>query len=116
MDQKKLRPQSWPECPASLTKKLPCIFVTDRGTQAASTTFDHEKEINCQVMKELDVIYEYLLKYNRDTFGQFMKDLTREHEQQTTANQQLRSEIEDMKAQVREAKEILASMKSPQIF
>src|SRR5271170_856784 len=74
MDRK--RPQSWPECPTSLSEKF--VYVADRGTQAASTTFDHEKEINRRVMKELDVIYKYLLEYNRDTFGQFMKDLTRE--------------------------------------
>src|SRR5271170_2579705 len=113
MDQKKLRPQSWPECYTSLTKKLPCVFVTDRGTQAASTTFDHEKEINCRVMKKLDIIYKHLLEYNRDTFGRFMQDLTLKHGERVAGNRQLRSEIEDMKMQVREAEEILATMKAP---
>ena len=40
-----------------------------------------------------------------------MQDLTRKHEERTMANQQLRSEIKNMKLQVQEAEEILASMK-----
>ena len=70
MDRKKLlRPQSWPECPTSLSEKLLCVFVADRGTQADSTTYDQESEINRRVIKELDVIYKHLLEYNRNTFG-----------------------------------------------
>jgi len=109
MDRK--RPQSWPECPTSLSEKF--VYVADRGTQAVSTTFDHEKEINRQVMKELDIIYKHLLDYNRDTFGRFMQNLTLKHEERAASNRQLRSEIEDMKLQVQEAEEILASMKAP---
>ena len=113
MDRKKsFCPQSWPECPASLTEKLPCIYVADRGAQAASTTFDHKKEINCRVIKELDIIYKHLLEYNKNTFGRFMQDLTLKHEERVAGNRQLRHEIEDMKAQVREVEEILASIKS----
>ena len=64
-------------------------------------------------MKELDIIYKHLLDYNRDTFGRFMQNLTLKHEERAASNRQLRSEIEDMKLQVQEAEEILASMKAP---
>ena len=78
MDQKKSRPQSWPECPAPLT--LPISYVTDNGTQTDNK--DHEAEINSRVI----VLQEQLLKYNKETFGRFMQNLTREHEERIKAN------------------------------
>src|SRR5947207_1903056 len=40
------RTQSWPECPTSLFKVLPVIFVIDNGTQTDDITCDHEEENN----------------------------------------------------------------------
>src|SRR5271154_5432903 len=54
MDLKKLRPQSWPECSASLSEKLLYVYVADMGTQADNNTCNQESEINHQVIKELD--------------------------------------------------------------
>ncbi|CAB4410880.1 unnamed protein product [Rhizophagus irregularis] len=42
MDRKKSRPQSWPECPASIT--LPISYVTDNGTQTDNTVLKHDHE------------------------------------------------------------------------
>ena len=103
MDRKKLRPQSWPECPAPLT--LPISYVTDNGTQTDNK--DHEAEINSRVF----VLQEQLLKYNKETFGRFMQNLTREHEERIKANNQLRHEICKMKAQVQRIEKALAIMK-----
>ena len=104
MDQKKSRPQSWPECPTPLT--LPISYVTDNGTQTDNK--NHEAEINSRVI----VLQEQLLKYNKETFGRFMQNLTREHEERIKANNQLRHEINKMKAQVQGLEKALAFMKS----
>src|SRR6266542_1142243 len=63
MDQKKLRPQSWPEYPAPLS--LPIAYVSDDGTQMDNITCDHELEINDQVKNKLIVLQKQLLKYNK---------------------------------------------------
>jgi hypothetical protein len=60
-----------------------------------------------------------LTSYNSnclDTFGRFMQDLTNEHEEQIRANQQLRQEINKIKAQVQEMEKVLASMKITWFF
>ncbi|PKY61989.1 hypothetical protein RhiirA4_432202 [Rhizophagus irregularis] len=108
MDRKKSRPQSWPECPASIT--LPISYVTDNGTQTDNTVLkhDHEAEINSRVI----ILQEQLLKYNKETFDRFMENLTREHEKRIKANNQLRHEINIMKAQVQGIEKALAYMKS----
>ncbi len=69
MDRKKLRPQSWPKCPAPLT--LPISYVTDNETQTDNTC-DHEVEISSQVKNELIVLQKQLIKYNKETFDRFM--------------------------------------------
>ena len=106
MDRKKSRPQSWPECPAPLT--LPISYVTDNGTQTDNIVCDHEAEINSRVI----VLQEQLLKYNKETFGRFIQNLTREHEQRIKDNIQLRHEINKMKALVQGIEKALAIMKS----
>jgi len=115
MDRKKSRPQSWPECPAPLT--LPISYVTDTETQTDHTwpealKHDHESEINSRVKYELIVLQKQMLKYNKETFGRFMENLTREYEERIKANNQLRHEINKMKAQVQGIEKALAFMKS----
>ncbi|CAB4411245.1 unnamed protein product [Rhizophagus irregularis] len=102
MDRKKLRPQSWPECLA------PISYVTDNGTQTGNIVCDHEAEINSRV----NVLQKQMLKYNKETFGRFMQNLTREHEERIKANNQLRHEINKMKTQVQGLEKALAFMKS----
>ncbi|GBC45089.1 hypothetical protein GLOIN_2v1471334 [Rhizophagus irregularis DAOM 181602=DAOM 197198] len=106
MDRKKLRPQSWPECPAPLP--LPISYVTDNGTQTGNIVCDHEAEINSRV----NVLQKQMLKYNKETFGRFMQNLSREHEERIKANSQLRYEIIEIKAQVQGIEKALAFMKS----
>ena len=106
MDRKKSRPQSWPECPTPLT--LPISYVTDNGTQTDNIACDHEAEINGRVI----VLQKQLLKYNKETFGRFMQNLTREHEERIMENNQLRHEINKMKVQVQGIEKALAVMKS----
>src|ERR1044072_5736547 len=74
MARKKSRPQSWPECPAPLT--LLISYVIDSGTQTDIIACDHEAEINSRII----VLQKQLLKYNKETFGRFMQNLTREYE------------------------------------
>jgi hypothetical protein len=106
MDRKKSQPQSWPECSAPLT--LPISYVIDSRTQTDIIACDHEAEINSRVI----VLQNQLLKYNKETFGRFMLNLTREHEERIMANNQLRHEINKMKAQVQGIEKALAVMKS----
>jgi hypothetical protein len=105
------RTQSWPECP-TLFKKIPCILVTDNGSQTDNSTCDHEEENNRQVINELKVLSQHLLDYNRRTFGKFMHNIEKEYREQVTANKKMRYEIEDLKMQVQEAEKELASIKS----
>ena len=109
MDRKKLRSQSWPECPELLT--LPISYVTDNETQTDNTC-DHEAEINSRVKNELIILQKQLLEYNKETFGRFMQNLTRDHEKRIKENNQLRQEISKMKAQVQGIEKALAVMKS----
>src|SRR4051794_21472178 len=37
--------RSWPECPASF-KKIPCILITDNGSQNDNSASDHEEKNN----------------------------------------------------------------------
>ena len=115
MDRKKPRPQSWPECQrkhAPLT--LPIVYLTDNGTQTDNNTWpealkhDHEAEINSRII----VLQKQLLKYNKETFGRFMENLTREYERRIKENNQLRQEISKMKVQVQGIEKALASMRS----
>jgi hypothetical protein len=105
------RTQSWPECPTSF-KKIPCILVTDNGSQTDNSACDHEEENNRQVINELKVLSQHLLDYNGRTFGKFMHDIEKEYREQITANKKMRYEIENLKMQVQEAEKELASMKS----
>src|SRR3954463_3155623 len=109
MDQKKLRPQSWPKC--NVSPALPVIFVSDSDTQTNDITHDHEEENNRRVVNELKVLTQHLLDYNRRTFEKFMLDIEKEYRERVTANKRLRCEVEDLKLQVQEAKKELASMK-----
>ena len=110
MDRKKSRSQIWPECPAPLT--LPISYVTDNGTQTDNIVCDHKAEISSQII----VLQEQMLKYNKETFGRFMQNLTREHEKRIKANSQLRYEINEIKAQVQGIEKALAVMKSSEII
>jgi hypothetical protein len=53
-----------------------------------------------------------LLEHNRTTFGQFMQDLTRDHEKQIEVNRQMRLEIKNMKLRVQEVENYLTYLKS----
>ena len=106
MNRKKSRPQSWPECPAPLT--LPISYVLDSGTQTDIIACDHEAEINSRII----VLQKHLLKYNKETFGRFMQNLTRNHEKQIKKNNQLCQEISKMRTQVQGIEKALAVMKS----
>src|SRR3954453_4097952 len=105
------RTQSWPECPTSF-KKIPCILVTDNGSQTVNSTSDHEEENNRQVIDELKVLSQHLLDYNRRTFGKFMHDIEKEYRERVTANKKMRYEIKNLKMQVQKAEKELALMKS----
>ena len=108
------RTQSWPKCPTSF-KKIPCIFVTDNGSQTENITCDHEEENNHWVMNELKVLSQHLLDYNKRTFKKFMQDIEREYKERISANKKLLCENEDLKMQLQEAEKKLASMKSDSI-
>jgi hypothetical protein len=106
------RTQSWLECPTSLSfKKIPCIFVTDSGSQTENSVCDHEEENNLRVMNELRVFHQHLFDYNKRTFEKFMQDIEREYREQISMNKKLRCENEDLKMQLREAEKELASMR-----
>ncbi|PKY46622.1 hypothetical protein RhiirA4_444419 [Rhizophagus irregularis] len=70
MDRKKSHPQSWPEC-----------LTPDNGSQTENKSCDHRVEIN-RAKYELIV----LLKYNKETYGRFMQNLTRDHEKRIKEN------------------------------
>ena len=101
MDRKKPRPQSWPEC-----------LAPDNRSQTENKSCDHRAEINDRAKYELIVLQKQLLKYNKETFGRFMQNLTRDHEKRIKENNQLRQEISKMKAQVQGIEKALAVMKS----
>ena len=95
-----------PEYPTPLT--LPISYITDNGTQTDNIVCGHEAEINSRVV----VLQEQLLKYNKETFGRFMENLTREYERRIKENNQLRQEISKMKVQVQGIEKAIASMRS----
>ena len=78
---KKLKHQrrSWP-----LLENLQTIYninMTDQETQTQDTTVqilpscNHEKEINDQVMKKLEITHQQLLEYHSDVYNNFMRDI-----------------------------------------
>jgi hypothetical protein len=69
-------------------------------------------EINNQVKYELIVLQKQLLKYNKETFGHFMQNLTRKYEKQIKKNNQLCYEINKIKVQMQGIEKALAIMKS----
>nr|CAG8449713.1 14781_t:CDS:1 [Entrophospora candida]CAG8594764.1 14378_t:CDS:1 [Entrophospora candida] len=74
--------------------------------------FASEKEINHQVKKEVDVLFQRLLEYNEKTFGKFMQEITIEYEERVNKNKKLRYEIEQQKIQLQEAEKCFAYLKS----
>ena len=109
------RTQSWPESSTSF-QKIPCILVTNNGSQTENSVSDHEEKNNHWVMNKLKVLSQYLLDYNRRTFGKFMQDIEREYREQINMNKRLRCENEDLKMQLLEAEKELAFMKSSSIY
>src|SRR4051794_1464673 len=105
------RTRSWPECSTSF-KKIPCILITDNGSQNDNSASDHEEENNRQVINELKVLSQHLLDYNRRTFGKFMQDIEKDYRERVTANKKMHYEIKNLKMQLLEAEKELASMKS----
>ena len=67
--------------------------------------------INDRAKYELIVPQKQLLKYNKETFGRFMQNLTRDHEKRIKENNQLRQEISKMKVQVQKMEKVIASIK-----
>ncbi|GBB96728.1 hypothetical protein RclHR1_28140001 [Rhizophagus clarus] len=61
--EKRLRPQSWPEC--NVSPALPAIYVVDSGVQMENSAYNHEEKNNHQVINELKVLSQHLLDYNR---------------------------------------------------
>ena len=82
-----------------------------RAQSCPSNSQAHVIEFEQKMMKKLVYLQQQLLEYNRNTFNRFMQDLNREHEKQVETNQHLYHEIENMKVQLQEAEETLASMK-----
>ena len=101
MDQKKLRPQSQPECPAP-----------DIKPQTKNKSDDHRAGNNDRTKYELIILQKQLLKYNKETFSHFMQNLTREHEKRIKENNHLHYEINEIKVQVQGIEKALANMKS----
>ncbi|CAG8521192.1 11144_t:CDS:1, partial [Dentiscutata heterogama] len=55
-----------PICSCDQTHRCPC--------------FAYEDEINRRVKKEVNVLFQRLLEYNKKTFDKFMREITIEHE------------------------------------
>ena len=119
--QKKLKHQrrSWP-----LLENLQTMYninMTDQETQTQDTTVpnlpscNHEKEINDQVMKKLEITHQQLLEHHSDVYNNFMQDITRDYEKRVNENKKLRCEIEQQKIQLQEAEKCLAYLKSRSI-
>ena len=86
-----------------------CPTLCEHGTLETGIHMAGNEEI---INKEITLLHKHLLKYNRDTFGQFMQDLNKTHEKQIKANRQMRLEIRDLKLQVQEVKSYLAYLRS----
>jgi hypothetical protein len=88
--------------------------IKDWSTLTVNQTHMAEsKEMQNAIDGELALLQKRLLEHNRVTFGQLMQDMTKTHEKQIEANRESRLEIEDLKMKLREAKTILAYLKSP---
>ena len=87
-----------PICTCDKAHKCPC--------------FVGEEEINRRVKKEIDILCQRLLEYNEKTFGEFIREITIEHEERVKGNKKLRYEVEEKKIELQEAEKLLASLKS----
>ncbi|CAG8446556.1 10837_t:CDS:10 [Acaulospora colombiana] len=74
--------------------------------------FNSSEEINHRVKKELDILCRRLLEYNEKTFGSFMLEITKQHEERVEANKKLRSEVEEKKIELQQAEKYLEYLKS----
>jgi len=54
-----------------------CPTLCEHGTLETGIHMAGNEEI---INKEITLLHKHLLKYNRDTFGQFMQDLNKTHE------------------------------------
>ena len=88
--------------------------MTNQESQTQDTVLicNHEEEINRRVKKELDNLFQQLLEYNEKTFGSFMQEITKQHEERVNANKKLRCEVEEKKIELQKAEKFLASLKS----
>ncbi|CAG8714209.1 4266_t:CDS:1, partial [Dentiscutata heterogama] len=64
-----------PICSCDQTHRCPCFACED--------------EINRRVKKEVNVLFQRLLKYNEKTFDKFMREITIEHEKRVNENKKL---------------------------
>ena len=77
----------------------------DTQTEVTNNTIcNHEEEIN-QHVKELDVLCQ--LKYNKETVGSFIENITKDYEQRIKENKKLRDEIERIRLRLQEAEKYL---------
>src|ERR1051325_9047375 len=88
VQEKLLRPRSWPEC--NVSPALPTIHVVDSGSQTNDTTWpealkhDYEEENNLQVMNELKVLSQHLVDYNKRTFRKFIEDIEKDYRERVS--------------------------------
>ena len=71
-----------------------------------------EAKVSCPLSIGTEELKQQLLKYSRDTLGQFMQDLNKTHEKQIEANHQIRLEIKDLKLRVQKVEKFLTYLKS----
>ncbi|GBB92445.1 hypothetical protein RclHR1_20020006 [Rhizophagus clarus] len=89
-------------------KSLPTIHVIDSGAQTDNSTWlealkhDYEEENNRWIMNELKVLSQYLVDYNKRTFGKFIKNIEKDYKEWVTANKKMRYEIKGLKIQLLE--------------
>jgi hypothetical protein len=98
----------------SLENLLRIYNMENKDTQTEFTNnmiCNHKEEINRRV-KEVEILYQRLLKYNRDTFETFMQDITKDYEEEVKANKKLRSEIQEKIEQIEYMEKCLASMQT----
>ncbi|RGB23705.1 hypothetical protein C1646_774122 [Rhizophagus diaphanus] len=72
----------------------PAIYVIDIGVQTNSTwpkalNHDYEEENNRRVINELKVLSQYLVDYNKRTFGKFMEDIEKDYKERVNMNKKL---------------------------
>jgi len=96
-------------------KLLHLYNMENKNTQTEFTNnmiCNYKEEINRRVKEEVDILYQRLLKYNRDTFEAFMQDITKNYEEEVEANKKLRSEIQEKIEQIEYMEKCLASMQT----